>query len=112
MPDQIAGLRPDGWQPFDLETGDDHVLGTELIERFGHLLECQLTIITDVSWRPTVGPLTTTAPQLITLIGENADRFGEIFFGGDVVIVPGKTGVLVVVHHNGFVQVVHGQPAT
>jgi hypothetical protein len=112
MPDQIAGLRPDRWQPFDLEAGDGEVLGAELIERYGHLLQGKFAIITDMSWRTTVGPLTTAASQLIDFIRGHADRSGEAFFAGDVVIVSWKTGVVIVVHHNGLVQAVHGQPAT
>jgi hypothetical protein len=45
------------------------------------------------------------------LIDEHADRFGDNFFGGEVVIVSWTNGVVVVVHHNGLVQVVHGIPA-
>jgi hypothetical protein len=36
-------------------------------------------------------------------------HFDEAFFGGDVVVVSWKTGVVIVVHHNGPVQAVGGR---
>jgi hypothetical protein len=111
LPDQIVGLRPECWEPFDLAAGDDEALGADLIGRFGHLLGSRLTVITDASWRPAVGPLTTTAEHLLSVIEGHVDRFGEAFFGGDVVIVSSDTGIVLVVHHNGLIQAVRGRVA-
>lgn len=59
-----------------------------------------LVVVTDASFIEGVGPFFVQAGSLAHLIEGHADRVGDAFFAGDVVIVHEEAKAILVVHHS------------
>ena len=57
-------------------------------------------VVTDASFIDSVGPFFVQATSLAQLIEGHADRIGDAFFAGDVVMVHKEVEAIFVVHHS------------
>ncbi len=109
-PDDVAGIVPADWAVFQTE-GPDVTVGEELLGRVASQLSGVVVVVTFASYLRLAGPFFVASSQLFSLISEHAEAFDDPFFSGDVTMVAPKTGTVVLVHHDGLLAVLSGEPS-
>jgi len=108
LPDKIQGLTPAVWDAFNIQDEDDAIVRERFLDVAGPDLVDDFFVITDASWKKSVGPFSIKACELTTLKAEHAERVAEPFFAGDVIIMSPAKGTVAVVHHDGLIALLRG----
>lgn len=108
-PDEIAGLGPTSWEPFDLDDREPSAVEAELQRYCLGLLSGVLVVVTAASYSKPAGPFFLAATDLSDFIADHVALFDDVFVSNDVVIVAPAGGTVVVVHHSGYIASLRGR---
>ena len=107
-PEQIAGLAPESWRPFDIDDREPAEVASDLLGYCERVVAGLLIVVTFESYRALAGPFFVASERLGDFVSHYENAFNDVFVAGDVIIASPATNVVVVVHHSGLIATLIG----
>jgi hypothetical protein len=107
-PEQIAGLAPERWRPFDIDDREPTEVASDLLRTCQSVVAGVLIVVTFESYRSLAGPFFVSSERLGDFVSDYQNAFNDVFVAGDVVIASPATSTVVVVHHSGLIATLFG----
>lgn len=107
-PERIAGISVESWLPFDVEHRDADVVERDLLS-YCVELKGPLVVVNGTSFDVDQGPFFIYADLLADFVASFDVSVRDYFVNGSVVIVSPATGIVVIVHEDGFIATVRGR---
>ncbi|MEU6746787.1 hypothetical protein ABZ914_11260 [Spirillospora sp. NPDC046719] len=107
-PDQIPGLSVNRWRSFPIDDRDPDEVTAAFLEYCRRRVSGFLIIITDGSFSTGAGPFFVADEHLDEFAATYPDLIGEPLIAGDTVVVSPATGRVIVVQHDGWIDMLQG----
>jgi hypothetical protein len=108
--DDISGLTPGIWESFDVDVRDSKEITDDLLGRLSGTLEGPLIVVNFACFRAGLGPIFVDAEDFTVLVEGFPEVSGEPFVDGDVVILCLNRGRATIIHHDGLIAALDGNP--
>ncbi|KAB2379288.1 hypothetical protein [Actinomadura montaniterrae] len=107
-PDQIPGLSVNRWRNFPIDDRDPDEVTTAFLEYCRPRVTGLLIIVTEGSFSTGAGPFFVADEYLDEFAATYPDLIGEPLVAGDTVVVSTATGRVIVVQHDGWIDMLRG----
>ncbi|HEU5027996.1 MAG TPA: hypothetical protein VFV01_23945 [Spirillospora sp.] len=107
-PDQIPGLSVNRWRSFPIDDRDPDEVTAAFLEYCRPHVTGLLIIVTDGSSSTGAGPFFVADEHLDEFAATYPDLIGEPLVAGDTVVVSPTTGRVIVVQHDGRIDMLQG----
>ncbi|QKG25364.1 hypothetical protein ACTIVE_7015 [Actinomadura verrucosospora] len=107
-PDQIPGLSVDRWQSFPIDDRDPDEVTTAFLDYCRPRVTGLLITVTDGSFSTGAGPFFLADGHLDEFAAAYPDMIGEPLVASDTIVVSPVTGRVIVVQHDGWIDMLQG----